>query len=335
MTDFFNLLSDQALGGGGGGGGGGLVSGFAATPEDAFPADVAMAYRTALKQELPASFEARWSAWSTGFGGAATYNGNAAIGSNTLHASDYGLAGGFDYRPSADLKFGFALAGAGTNWGLAQNLGTGRSDAFQVAGYGIKHWGAAYLTGIAAFGNSSLTTNRTAAFGDQLRATFDGQSYGLRGEFGYRFGVLPMAGITPYVAGQTQWFHTPNYSETDLTGGGFALSYGAQTANDTRSEVGARADDLTMLGASPLILRARVAWAHDWVSDPALGAVFQALPGASFTVNGAAVPKNSALTSVGGQLFVTPNWSLEAKFDGEFASTAQSYAGSGTLKYSW
>ena len=98
---------------------------------------------------------------------------------------------------------------------------------------------------------------------------------------------------------------------------------------------GSRFDNIQVVNGMPLILRPRVAWAHDWVSDPALGAVFQALPGAAFTVNGAAVPKNSALASAGGQLFLTPNWSLEAKFDGEFATTSQTYAGSGTLRYSW
>jgi uncharacterized protein with beta-barrel porin domain len=188
---------------------------------------------------------------------------------------------------------------------------------------------------MAAFGNSWITTNRIAALGDQLRATFDGQSYALRGEAGYRFAVMPTAGIAPYVAAQTQWFQTPGYSETDLTAGGFGLSFNAATANDTRSELGARADDLTVLGDSPLLLRARVAWAHDWVSNPALGAIFQALPGSAFTVNGAAVPANSALASAGGQLFLTSNWSVEAKFDGQFASTAQTYAGSGTLRYTW
>jgi hypothetical protein len=34
-------------------------------------------------------------------------------------------------------------------------------------------------------------------------------------------------------------------------------------------------------------------------------------------------------------LFLTQNWSIEGKFEGEFASTAQTYAGTGTLKYSW
>jgi len=34
-------------------------------------------------------------------------------------------------------------------------------------------------------------------------------------------------------------------------------------ATDTRSEIGSRFDALTMLGGMPLVLRARVAWAHD------------------------------------------------------------------------
>ena len=82
-----------------------------------------------------------------------------------------------------------------------------------------------------------------------------------------------MIGVTPYAALQAQSFHTPSYSETDLTGGGFGLSYNAMSASDTRSELGARFDDLTMLGAMPLMLRARAAWAHDWVSNPSMGAV--------------------------------------------------------------
>ena len=104
---------------------------------------------------------------------------------------------------------------------------------------------------------------------------------------------------------------------------------------DTRSELGARFDDLTALNAMPVLLRASMAWAHDWVSNPALNASFELLPGTSFTVNGAAIPHDSALTSAGAQLFFTPNWSLTAKFDGEFAASSQNYAGSGTLRFSW
>ena len=63
--------------------------------------------------------------------------------------------------------------------------------------------------------------------------------------------------------------------------------------------------------------------------------MFQSLPGSSFTVNGAPIPQNSALTSAGAELFLASNWTLLAKFDGEFANGSQTYAGSGTLRYSW
>jgi hypothetical protein len=45
-------------------------------------------------------------------------NGNAAVGSNNITASTFGFAGGMDYHVSPYTVVGFALAGAGTNWGL-------------------------------------------------------------------------------------------------------------------------------------------------------------------------------------------------------------------------
>ena len=51
---------------------------------------------------------------------------------------------------------------------------------------------------------------------------------------------------------------------------------------DTRSELGVRFDNQMLLyPGAVLALRARLAWAHDWATDPVLGAVFQTLPGAS------------------------------------------------------
>jgi uncharacterized protein with beta-barrel porin domain len=82
-------------------------------------------------------------------------------------------------------------------------------------------------------------------------------------------------------------------------------------------------------------MRARLAWAHDWVSDPTLTAAFQALPGTSFIVNGATPAKNSALVSEGVELRLASGVTLLAKFDGEFASHAQTYGGTGTVRCTW
>ena len=84
-----------------------------------------------------------------------------------------------------------------------------------------------------------------------------------------------------------------------------------------------------------LSLRARVAWAHDWVSDPTLAPVFQTLPGASFIVNGATPAKNSALVSEGAEVRLANGVVLLAKFDGEFASHSSTYAGTGTMRHTW
>ena len=234
MTDeFLNLMLDPFVNGGGnvGGLGGGAI-GFAPEEQTSLPEDVALAYASILnKSPVLRPFEQRWTAWGSGFGGSNRTNGDPTVGSSNVTASIFGFAGGMDYHVSPSTVVGFALAGAGTNWGLANALGTGRSDAFQVGGYGISWFGPAYVAGALAFTNHWFTTGRTA-LGDQLTANFVGQTYGARLESGYRVGVLPTLGVTPYGAVQFQDFHTPAYSESDLTGGGFGLSYNAQNATD-------------------------------------------------------------------------------------------------------
>jgi len=117
---------------------------------------------------------------------------------------------------------------------------------------------------------------------------------------------------------------------------GFALTLSGRDATDTRSELGARFDRvLAVYSNAVLALRGRVAWAHDWVSDPTLTPLLQALPGASFIVNGAIPAQNAALASAGGELRFGNVITLLAKFDGEFASHSSTYAGTSTVRYTW
>jgi uncharacterized protein with beta-barrel porin domain len=66
-----------------------------------------------------------------------------------------------------------------------------------------------------------------------------------------------------------------------------------------------------------------------------LAAAFETLPGASFTVNGAVPAKDSALATAGAELRLLGGVSLIGKFDGEFAGHANTYAGTGVLRYVW
>ena len=335
-NEFLALMLDPFVNGrgNGGGGAGGPTLGFAPDQQNNLPPDLALAYASIFNKAPPQNFEQRWSAWGSAFGGANSTNGNPAVGSNTTTASTYGFAGGMDYHFTPDTVAGFALAGAGANWGLANALGGGHSDALQAGAYGISRFGPAYVAGAVSFSNHWFSTGR-GALGDQLNASFTGQSYGARLEGGYRYAAAPTFAVTPYGAVQFQDFHTPAYSETDVTGGGFGLSYAAMNATEVRTELGSRFDAPTVLYGKPLVLYGRVAWAHDFVSNPVLGAAFQTLPGAAFTVFGAPIPHDSALTTAGAQLYLTPRWTLIAKFDGEFAQGSQTYSGSGTLRYAW
>ncbi|HET7022872.1 MAG TPA: autotransporter domain-containing protein [Xanthobacteraceae bacterium] len=334
-NQFLNIMLDPFVDGRSNVNGGSAI-GFAPEREE-LPDDIALAYSKILKAPPnPANFDQPWSVWGAGYGGSNRTTGDAGVdGSHDRAASTAGGAAGLDYRLAPGTVVGFALAGGGTNWSLAQAIGAGKSDAFQAGLYGTARSGAAYVAAALAFTNHWMSTDRFAFAGDHLSASFNAQSYGGRVESGYRF-ATDFGGLTPYAAIQSQRFHTPGYSETDLNGGGFALGFDSRNATDTRSELGGRFDRLLLLNPeAALTLRARVAWAHDWVSDPTLVAMFQTLPGASFIVNGATPAKNSTLVSEGAELRLANGVMLLAKFDGEFAAHSSTYAGTGTLRYTW
>jgi uncharacterized protein with beta-barrel porin domain len=294
----------------------------------------------AMFTKAPAqNFEARWNVWAAGFGGSQTTDGNAAVGSNSVTSRIAGGAVGADYLFSPNTVAGFALAGGGTGFSLANNLGNGRSDLFQAGAYVRHTMGAAYIAGALAYGWQDITTNRTLALAgfEQLRAEFNANAFSGRLEGGYRL-VSPWAGvgITPYAAAQFTTFDLPAYAEQAITGtNNFALAYGAKSVTDPRSELGFRTDRSYAMQGAILTLRSRFAWAHDYNPDRSIGATFQTLPGASFVVNGAAQASDSALTTASVEVKWTNGWSAAATFEGEFSNVTSSYAGKGVVRYAW
>lgn len=285
-------------------------------------------------------FAQRWSVWAAGFGGTQTTNGDPVQGSNTTTSSVFGTAVGADYRFSPDTLAGFALAGGGTNFSVANGLGSGHSDLFQAGAFLRHNFGPAYLSGALAYGWQDITTNRTvtAAGFDQLRARFDANALSGRVEGGYRF-VAPWIGgigITPYAAGQFTSFALPAYAEAVVFGSpNFALAYGSKSVTDSRSELGVRSDKSFAMADGILTLRSRLAWAHDFDPDRAINATFQTLPGATFTVNGARQARDAALTTASLEMKWLNGWSAAATFEGEFSAVTTSYAGKGLVRYAW
>lgn len=334
MTQFMGVMTDPFIDRRDNGGApqGRGASGYASTQNSGAARD---AY--AMFNKAPVTtFEQRWSTWIAGYGGSQTTDGNTALGSSSATSRVYGTAVGADYRFSPYTIAGFSLAGGGTNFGVT-NAGTGHSDLFQAGAF-VRHTvGPAYLSAALAYGWQDVTTDRTVTISgvDQLRARFNANAWSGRVETGYRF-VTPVMGVTPYAAGQFTTFDLPSYAEGVLSGASmFALSYGAKSVTDARSELGIRTDKSWALQAAVLTLRGRVAWAHDYDPDRSIGATFQTLPGASFVVNGAAQASDSALTTASAEIKWMNGWSAAATFEGEFSDVTRSYAGKGVVRYAW
>ena len=106
-------------------------------------------------------YDQRWSVWAAGFGGSQTTDGNAADGIE--HRDQPHVTAS---RPAPiigcrrDTVAGFALAGGGTNFSVA-NGGSGRSDLFQAGAFVRHNVGAAYITAALAYGWQDVTTDRT------------------------------------------------------------------------------------------------------------------------------------------------------------------------------
>ena len=283
MTQFMGLLTDPFSAG--------RDTGASAAPAYAAENEPRDAYAMFAKAPLAKTYEPRWSLWAAGFAGSQTTDGNTALGSNSATSRLFGTAAGADYWFSASTLAGFALAGGGTSFSVV-NGGSGRSDLFQAGAFVRHSNGPAYISVALAYGWQDVTTERTVTIAgvDRLRAEFNANAWSGRAEGGYRY-VTPWAGgvgITPYAAAQFATFNLPAYAEQVVSGANtFALAYGSKSVTDTRSELGLRADKSFTMQSAVLTLRGRAAWAHDFNPDRAVGATFQALPGASFVVNGA------------------------------------------------
>ncbi|CCD92948.1 conserved hypothetical protein [Bradyrhizobium sp. ORS 375] len=348
MTQFMGVMTDPFGDGRGGGAPGAGATAFADE------GDAANAYAAAgrgrkgaerdayaMLTKAPAADAAarRWSVWAAGFGGSQTTDGNAALGSNTTTSTLYGTAVGFDYRLSPSTVAGFAMAGGGTSFSVANALGSGRSDLFQAGGFVRHRIGPAYITAALAYAWQDVTTNRTVTVAgiDQLRAQFKSNAWSGRLEGGYRV-LWPAAGLglTPYAAGQFTTFNLPAYAEQAVVGANtFALAYGSRSVTAPRSELGLRTDKAFAMPDGVLTLRGRFAWAHDYTTGRTLTPTFQTLPGASFVANGAQQAADRALISATAEMKWMNNWSAALTFDGEFASISRSYGGKGVVRYSW
>ncbi len=275
----------------------------------------------------------RWTVWAAGFGGYGVTQGDVAAGTHTASTVDFGYAIGFERHVSADTLFGFAISGGGTNFSLADSLGSGRSAMLQAALYGKTDFDQLYLASSAAYGAHAVTTDRFLTIGgtDHLRGEFIGQNVAASLEAGYHMGWF-----TPFVAVRGQAYLTPAYVEQTISGSStFALAYDRQVSLSARTEVGAKFNWSTDVEAGKITLRSSVAWTHAYGTAGTTNASFQVLPGSGFTVTGAAPDADAILLTAGASMDLNNGFLLSGSLDTSLAFNARRYGASMHLGHSW
>ena len=238
-------------------------------------------------------------------GGTSNSDGDVTVGSQDTRTNAYGFAAGVDHRLTPNTLVGFALAGGGTNWSLANGLGTGRSDMFQAGVYGSHRFaGSAYVSAALAYTWHDASTRALSRFpprAAQCRLPCPELRRPRRGRLPrrhpvrWRDALWRAAGAERPHAGlcrDRQRRRRPVRTE---------LCVQDHHGNAKRDRLVVRPTSLVGPDAA-LTLRGRVAWAHDFNTDRNIAATFQTLPLASFTVNGASPAQDFALISAAAEM---------------------------------
>ncbi|MGE0500015.1 MAG: autotransporter domain-containing protein [Rhizobiaceae bacterium] len=275
------------------------------------------------------AFATRWHLWGAAYGGGEKVEGDATvIGSADFSARTWGLASGIT-RNFDGGRIGLALGGAGTSFSLAGGLGSGNATSFNAGLHGTGYFGDGYVSAALAYGYHATRTSR-AVPGDTLSARFGAQTFGGRLEAGYRLNLGGVA-LTPFAAAEATAYRLPGYTETSALGGPFALAYASQTETAIRTELGART--AITLGSNAR-LTGRAAWVWNADSARTVTAAFQALPGASFTINGAQPARHAALLEAGVEA-AFGNVTAKLTATGEFSKNVTSFGAQAKVGFSW
>ncbi len=278
-----------------------------------------------------------WGVWASVYGGHSNTNGDMTAGTHGLTTDNYGFAAGFGRDVSARSKVGFAFGGGSTRFGLADGFGGGSSGFAQAAVYSRTNAGAAYIATALAYAYHSVTTSRNVVIPDLVppvddtyTASYGAQNVAAEIEAGYHIGM-----ITPYAAVRVGAFFTPAYDESGT--GDYGLSYAARTAMSVRSELGARIARTFLLRdrATSFTVKARAAWAHDYISDSTISTGFQEIPDATFEVSGAQPARDWLLLSAGAEFGFQNGFAVGGTFDSAFAENSQNWTGTGRISYRW
>ena len=265
----------------------------------------------------------RYAAWGAAFGSWATQSAtdNAARTKSTIG----GFITGIDGDVYDNWRLGLMAGYSRSTFKTPSLSSSGTSDNYTLGAYAGTEW----ATGQGSIGFRSglsyswhnIEMSRSVAFNgysDKLSADYNGGTFQVFGELGYKHALSPRAIIEPYANLAYVNVRTDSFTETGHNG--VALSVQSGTMDTTLSTLGMRLSTSFELGNTLTTARADLGWRHAFGDMiPSSTASFAAGSNA-FTTSGSPIGKDTALIEAGLDFALTKNSKLGVSYQGQFGS---------------
>ncbi|MBX8785148.1 autotransporter domain-containing protein [Ochrobactrum sp. GRS2] len=265
----------------------------------------------------------RYAAWGAAFGSWATQSAtdNAARTKSTIG----GFITGIDGDVYDNWRLGLMAGYSRSTFKTPSLSSSGSSDNYTLGAYAGTEW----ATGQGSIGFRSglsyswhnIEMSRSVAFNgysDKLSADYNGGTFQVFGELGYKHDLSPRAIIEPYANLAYVNVRTDSFTETGHNGA--ALSVQSGTMDTTLSTLGMRLSTSFELGNTLTTARADLGWRHAFGDViPSSTASFAAGSNA-FTTSGSPIGKDTALIEAGLDFAITKNSKLGVSYQGQFGS---------------
>jgi len=293
--------------------------------------------------------ERRWSYWATAGGNSGQLSGDAIVGSAQNVYQGGNFAVGLDSAGNPDVLMGFALGGAAASFDVADRQTYGNIIGAQAGAYVARKWDDFYINGGLAFGLYNNNVHRAASVPgsnaplnpvpgvstENWRSNFLSAGFGANVEAGWRQQVGQGA-ITPFAALQFSFLSMDGFDETSIGGNSLGLSFDQRVITSLPVSLGLQLDTTIGVGdGQSLQAWGRAAWVHEFEPDRSVRPSFQAAPGYSFVIQGAAAAENAVAVNAGLKMNWSNNTAMFAAFDGKFGDGVQTYGGNVGLKVNW
>lgn len=268
--------------------------------------------------------------WTQAFGswGSQDSDGNAASADRTIG----GFLSGVDTAIGNGWRTGLAVGYSRSNVSVPQRISSAEIDSYHFAGYAGGTVGAFALRTGASWSWNEIDTERTVVFPgflDRVEANYDGDTGQIFGEI-----ALPLSSgrLAHELFANLAYVHVSTDRFTEH--GGLAALDGFGGDQDVGfSTLGIRFATQAMIGGAVVVPRASFAWQHAFGDvDPTAALAFSG-SGATMSIGGVPLARNSALIEAGLDINLSPAARLGVSYNGEIASNVEDHGISGRLNW--